>query len=123
MFMLHTTPLFTNTNVYVAHHPSVYKHQCLFFTPPMFTNTNTMLFSENKLSTNFQHACREGHCTCTALMTDDWLKYMDNKMIVGAVLLDFSASFDVDHILLLKKLTCFGFESPAITWLEHYLSN
>lgn len=33
-------------------------------------------FSENKWTTDFQHACREKHSTCTALtpMTDDWLK-------------------------------------------------
>jgi hypothetical protein len=43
---------------------------------------------------------------------------MDNKMIVEAVLLDFSAALDViNHKLLLKKLACYGFTSPAITWL------
>ena len=33
-------------------------------------------FSVNKLTTDFQHAYREGHSTCTVLtqMTDDWLK-------------------------------------------------
>jgi hypothetical protein len=33
-------------------------------------------FSVNKLTTDFQHANREGHSTCTALthMADDWLK-------------------------------------------------
>lgn len=48
-------------------------------------------FSENKLTTDFQHAYREGHSTCTALtqMTDDWLKEMDSKIVVGAELLDF----------------------------------
>jgi hypothetical protein len=45
-------------------------------------------FSENKLTTDFQLAYREGHSTCTALttMTDDWLKEINNKMIVGAVI-------------------------------------
>ena len=28
-------------------------------------------------------------------MTEDWLKEIDNKKIVGAVLLDFSAAFDI----------------------------
>jgi hypothetical protein len=46
---------------------------------------------------------------------------MDNKMVVGV---DFSAAFDVsDHKLLFKKLTCYGFTSPAISWLESYLSS
>jgi predicted nucleotide-binding protein (sugar kinase/HSP70/actin superfamily) len=63
-------------------------------------------FSVNKLTTDFQHNYREGHSTSTALtrMTDDWLKEIDNKKIVGVVLLDFSAAFDIiDHNLLLKK--------------------
>jgi hypothetical protein len=48
-------------------------------------------FSVNKLTTDVQHAYRDGHSTCT----DDWLKEIDNKKIVGAVLLDFSATFDI----------------------------
>ena len=37
-------------------------------------------------------------------MTDDWFKYMDNRMTVGAVVLDFSAAFDViDNKLLLEN--------------------
>ena len=45
-------------------------------------------------------------------------------MIVGAVLSDFIAAIDViDHKLLLKKLSCYGFTASAITWLESYLSN
>jgi hypothetical protein len=39
-------------------------------------------------------------------MTDNWLKEIDNKQIVGAVLLDFSAAFDIiDHNLLLRKMS------------------
>ena len=77
-------------------------------------------FSVNKLTTDFQHAYREGHSTCTALtqMTDDWLKEIYNKKIVGAVLLDFSATFEIiDHNLWLRKLMCYGFSTSAILWI------
>ena len=52
-------------------------------------------FTVNKLTTDFQHAYREGHSTSKALtqMTDDWLREIDDKKIGGAVLLDFSAAF------------------------------
>ena len=57
-------------------------------------------------------------------MTADWLREIDAKMIVGAVLLDFSAAFDIiDHSLLLEKHMCYGFTLPAITWIKSYLSN
>ena len=63
-------------------------------------------FTVNKLTTDFQHICREGHSTSTALtqMTDHWLREIDDEKIVGAVLLDFSAAFDIiDHWLLMEK--------------------
>ena len=48
-------------------------------------------------------------------MTDDWLREIDDKKIVGPVLLDFIAAFNIiDHILLLEKLVCYGFTPPAI---------
>ena len=38
-------------------------------------------------------------------MTEDWLREMYDTMILGAILLDFSAAFDIiDHILLEKRL-------------------
>jgi hypothetical protein len=56
-------------------------------------------------------------------ITDDWLKSMEDRKLVGAVLLDFSASFDVnDHELLLGKLKCYGFKSAALSRMESYLS-
>ena len=56
-------------------------------------------------------------------MTDDWLREIDHKMIVGTVLLD-SAAFDIiDHSLLLEKHMCYGFTPPAIMWIKSYLSN
>lgn len=58
------------------------------------------------------------------LMTDDWLREIDNRHLVGAVLLDCSAAFDIiDHNLLLQKLKCYSFSTTAILWLESYLTN
>jgi hypothetical protein len=80
----------------------------------------------NKLTTEVQHAYREGHSTSTALtqITDDWLREIDDKKIVGALLLDFSAAFAIiDHSLLLEKHMCYGLTPPAIMWIKSYLSN
>jgi hypothetical protein len=62
-------------------------------------------------TTDLQHAYREGHSTSTALtqITDDWLREIDDTMIVGAVVLDYSAAY--------------GFTPPAIMWIKSYLFN
>ena len=68
------------------------------------------------LSTDFHHAYRHNHSTCSALtsMTDGWLKEIGNLKMTGAVLLDFSAAFDViNHNLLIGKLEFYGF-SPTV---------
>jgi hypothetical protein len=39
-------------------------------------------------------------------MTDDWLREIDDKMIVEAVLLDFSAAFDI--IVLWLYTPCYN---------------
>ncbi len=40
-------------------------------------------------------------------MTDEWLATLDDKKLVGAVLLDYTAAFDViDHDILVAKLKC-----------------
>lgn len=83
-------------------------------------------FSCNQLNSDFQHAYKSDHSTGTALteMVDKWLSYIDKKMMVGAVLLDFSAAFDVvDHGLLLRKLGAYGFSPTTINWMNSYLSN
>ena len=82
-------------------------------------------FYDYNLTTMYQHAYRAGHSTCTALtqMSDDWLKSIDDSMLVGTVLLDFSAAFDViDHDILISKLSSYGFKSSAILWFRSYLS-
>jgi len=73
-------------------------------------------FEENSINSEHQHAYQTGYSTCSALtsLTDDWLKRTDEKLIVGAVLLEFSAAFDIiDHELLLRKLLAYNFKDSA----------
>lgn len=57
-------------------------------------------------------------------MTDDWLREIEGKKIVGAVLLENSAAFDIiNHNLFLKKLECYGFDQSVLSWFESYLNN
>ena len=42
-------------------------------------------------------------------MTDDWLKEMDNKKIMRAVVLDFSAAFDIIGFSAIHLIELRGF--------------
>ena len=64
-------------------------------------------FESNKLLNPNHHGCRQGHNTATALlqMYDQWLEEVDSDLMVGVMLVDLSAAFDmVDHSILHKKL-------------------
>ena len=79
----------------------------------------------NELITKSQHAYRVGHSTNSAIvhMTDEWFKEIDNKIMVGTVMLHFSAAFYIiDHALLIAKLKCYGFADTTLSWMESYLS-
>lgn len=80
-------------------------------------------FISNKLLTDSQHAYRAGHSTSALIQMTDWLKAIDNSLLVGAVMLDITAAFDVlDHSLLVVKFQCYGFNSSALKWIQSYLS-
>ena len=82
-------------------------------------------FKNNKLNSDSQHAYRDGFSTCTALsqLCDNTLQNLDSRKLVGSVMLDFSAAFDViDHEILAAKLRAYSFDSTAISWLVSYLT-
>ncbi len=81
-------------------------------------------FTSNRIDSIYQHAYKRGHSTATALsqMTEEWLSHMDNRKIIGAVLIDFSTAFDlIDHKVLLAKLCAYGFKLNTMGWVKSYL--
>ena len=72
-----------------------------------------------------QSGFRPKHSTESALilMTESWLKAINEGKIVGCVLVDFRKAFDlVDHHILLKKLKCYKCNESCLSWFESYLS-
>ena len=83
------------------------------------------LDSNNLLSPD-HHGSRQGHNTATALiqMYDQWLEQVDNEKMVGVMMIDLSAAFDmVDHNILLQKLELFGLSDGVLSWFRSYLSD
>ena len=73
-----------------------------------------------------QSGFRPGHSTETALllMTENWLKAINEGKIVGSVMVDFRKAFDlVDHELLLRKLELYKCSTNFIKLMKSYLDN
>ena len=55
-------------------------------------------------------------------MYDQWLDQVDNGMMVGVMMIDLSAAFDmVDHELLLEKMRLYGLDAGSLAWFRSYL--
>ena len=83
------------------------------------------LDSNNLVHPN-HHGSRQGHSTATALlqMYDQWVEEVEDDKLVGVMMVDLSAAFDmVDHPLLLEKLRLFGLEENVLSWIQSYLTN
>ena len=79
----------------------------------------------NKIISEFQSGFRNGHSTDTAVscVSDYVLGEVAKKNYVGAVLVDLKKAFDtVDHLILLKKLYCYGIRDVPFDWFRSYLS-
>jgi retron-type reverse transcriptase len=71
------------------------------------------------LLSNLQSGFRPLHSTLTALLdaTDQWYTNTDNGLMQGIVFIDLKKAFDtIDHNILLKKLSCYGFSNMQCSW-------
>ena len=72
-----------------------------------------------------QSGFRKNHSTESALilMTDTWLKAINEGKLVGSAMIDFRKAFDlVDHQLLLQKLRIYKFSESTLLWFKSYLN-
>ena len=72
------------------------------------------------------HGSRAGHSTATALsqLYDTWVEEVEEGKMVGVLLCDQSAAFDLcDYSILVEKLRLMGLENDSLTWINSYLSD
>ena len=87
-------------------------------------NQLVLYLEENKLLHPNHHGGRKGHSTTTALvqMYNTWIEQMEEGKLVGVMMVDQSAAFDLcDHRLLVEKMKLLGIEKEAATWMDSYL--
>ena len=88
-------------------------------------NQLVQYLEENGLVHPNLHGSRAGHSTATALtqLYDTWVEEVEQGNMVGVLLCDQSAAFDLcDHYLLTEKLKLMGVEESAAAWFWSYLS-
>ena len=88
-------------------------------------NQLVLYLEENKLIHPNHHGGRKNHSTTTALvqMYNTWIEQMEEGKLVGIMMIDQSAAFDLcDHVLLVQKMKLLGIDTEAACWLESYLS-
>ena len=74
----------------------------------------------------YQSGFRAGHSTESALllMTERWLKALDEGKVVGSLMVDFRKAFDLfDHTLLLENLSCYRVSDTFLQLMKSYLNN
>ena len=85
----------------------------------------TRYLEDNDLVHPSLHGSRAGHSTATAIteMYDSWMSAAENGEMAAVMMIDLSAAFDlVNHDLLLKKLSLYGFDQNAVVWFWSYLT-
>ena len=83
-----------------------------------------LYLEENSLLSPNHHGGRKVHSTTTALvqMYNNWIEQMEEGKLVGVMMIDQSAAFDLcDHHLLIEKLRLMGIDNEASFWMESYL--
>ena len=88
-------------------------------------NQLVQYLEENDLIHPNLHGSRAGHSTATALtqLYDTWAEEVEQGNMVGVLLCDQSAAFDLcDHNLLTEKLKLLGVEDSSAEWFCSYLS-
>jgi hypothetical protein len=82
-------------------------------------------FERNNLFSNTQYGFRPGRSTVLACadLVDHIHKLVDERYTVSVVFLDITKAFDtVNHKLLLRKLSYYGFGSTVLKWFSSYLA-
>ena len=82
-------------------------------------------FFQDKFS-KFLCGFRKGYSTQTSLirLLQRWQHCLDQKGVIGTVLIDLSKAYDcIQHNLLIAKLKAYGFSKKSISLLKSYLSN
>ena len=90
----------------------------------VFSQLVTYLEQNNLIHPNL-HGSRSGHSTATALIQlyDRWADDIEDGKMVGVLVCDQSAAFDLcDHHLLVEKLKVMGVEDSSVAWIRSYLS-
>ena len=81
-----------------------------------------MYQEENRLIHPNHHKGRKGHSTTTGLiqMYSNWMEQLEKGHLVGIMMIDQSAAFDLcDHKLLIEKMKLLEVVEKSSLWMEN----
>ena len=87
-----------------------------------YENTWTLEHYVNTSLSKFISAYRKSHNSNHVLigLIENWKKWLDEKKLVGAVLMDLLKAFNcIPHDLLIAKMYTYGFPIDAVTFFTH----
>ena len=82
--------------------------------------------NKNNLLANCQSGFRPQHSTLTAMLeaSNSWCINIDQGLLNGVIFIDLKKAFDtLDHEILIRKLSMYGFDRNSVRWFESYLSS
>jgi hypothetical protein len=97
---------------------------CMKMFEKLVYNQMISFILDNNILHSNQSGFRNGFSTTSAALAvkEHIVKCLENNKIACAVLIDLSKAFDtVDHMILLKKLFCYGFQDTSFVWCKSYL--
>jgi len=86
-------------------------------------NRLTSHLSTNNFLNSYQYAYTKHHSTESTLLAvhDHIIKSMSEQKVIALCLLDLSAAFDtIDHSILHRLSSWFGFDGKVLSWLTSY---
>ena len=92
----------------------------------LFGDRLDLFVEKNTLLTENQYGFRANRSPSMALidLTEQIIKNIDNKFYTVGVFVDLKKAFDtIDHNILIRKMTKYGFRGVVSNWLESYITD
>ena len=88
--------------------------------PKFMKDFYMIVYPTSQFVSAYRNSCSSNHVLLKLI--EEWKKSLEDKNIIGAVLMDLTKAFDwIPHNLLVAKLHAYGLSMDAITFIYSYM--